>query len=441
MVPDLPSPDRRQFLGGLAGLGAIGTGLTVAVGASEPTALPDPLTDAATRHYPTPPEVTAHWRPTVTEDHASFAVELLARTVERAAPLWEQLETDRPFTGAGGWLEDARRDLRSGRTHDALWKATYGLQFAGEYLGEARWELDRVELDELAARGRSVRDRVETVVDGLEPYPVSDPATDLSWYLEIEQEALRAGQRTDRWATDDDGETEGGPDSVDADDVGEATAALLLAEVNVESAERFQRHLTDRLGEDTRPFAERLESTTEGFRLALSEVPTSDEALARFGLAERDRSGPYAFAHYRLADWCYPTAAPMPWTTTVDRQLRVVTAVGFSQAVARARAHRFAVGELVVGEDDTGFDSGHVLAEKRRARSVYRSVVGSDPPPLLTRQAGRAIEDLQVAEVDGGGGSEWEMWRERLQAYLYALVGRAKLREYPAVHQRLVDDG
>jgi hypothetical protein len=102
------------------------------------------------------------------------------------------------------------------------------------------------------------------------------------------------------------------------------------------------------------------------------------------------------------------------------------------------RAHRFAVDELVVDEGDAGFDSGHVLAEKRRARSVYGSVFGSEPAPLLTRQAARAIEDLQVATVDEDTGSDWELWRERLQAYLYALVGRAKLRESPAVHRTVV---
>ena len=116
----------------------------------------------------------------------------------------------------------------------------------------------------------------------------------------------------------------------------------------------------------------------------------------------------------------------------------MATVVALSQGVARVRAHRFAVDELVVDENDAGFDSGHVLAEKRRARSVYRSVIGSDPPPLLTRQAGRAIEDLQVATVDADAGSDWKLWRERLQAYLYALVGRAKLREYPAVYRTVV---
>ncbi|MFC4408350.1 hypothetical protein [Haloarchaeobius iranensis] len=440
MVPDLPSLSRRRLLGSVAGLATLGAGTTAAVGVTEPTALPDRLTDAATRHYPTPPEVTAHWRPTVTEDHAGFAVELLARTVEQSEPRWERLDRDRPFTGAGGWLEDARQDLRSGKTHDALWKATYGLQFAGEYLGEARWALGEVTLDELAERGEALRDRVDAVVATLDPYRVSDPATDLAWYLQIEQEALRADQRTEWWAADEDGSAdERNPDDVEATGVGEATAKLLQAEVNVESAERFQRHLADRLGSDARPHAGALQSARAEFQLALSEVPSEDEVLARFGLGDGEQTGPYALSHRRLADWCFPTAAPAPWTTAVDEELRVATVVALSQGVARVRAHRFAVDELVVDEGDSGFDSGHVLAEKRRARSVYRSVVGADPPPLLTRQAGRAVEDLQVATVDEDAGSDWEIWRARLQAYLYALVGRAKLREYPAVYRTVVE--
>ena len=219
MVPDLSSLSRRRLLGGVAGLATLGAGATAAVGLTEPTALPNSLTDAATRHYPTPPEVTAHWRPAVTEDHARFAVELLARTVERSEPLWEQIDRDRPFTGAGGWLEDAREDLRSGKTPDALWNASYGLKFAGEYLGEARWELEEVTLGELAERGRALRNRIDAVVGALDPYPVSDPATDPAWYLRIEQEATQADQRTDWWATDD-GEPE------DERDPGEVQAAM-----------------------------------------------------------------------------------------------------------------------------------------------------------------------------------------------------------------------
>lgn len=59
MVPDTPRIGRRGALAALGGGVATLLGGTAVVGATEPTALPDPLTDVATKHYPTPPEVDA----------------------------------------------------------------------------------------------------------------------------------------------------------------------------------------------------------------------------------------------------------------------------------------------------------------------------------------------------------------------------------------------
>jgi hypothetical protein len=112
-----------------------------------------------------------------------------------------------------------------------------------------------------------------------------------------------------------------------------------------------------------------------------------------------------------------------------------------STGLAQRRAHGFAVGQLVIDETDAGFDSGHVLAEKRRAREVYRSVVGREPPALLTRQIPRAVEDLQVAVVGFAGGYRKPLWREHVEAYCYALLGRAKLRAYPDLYDRIVEVG
>lgn len=125
MVPDLHSLSRRQFLGGLA---TAAVGGTVAVGATTPTALPDVLTDEATKHYPTPPEITAHWRPTVTEEHAREAVTLLGETVAEGRKLWQQLDTDESFSAAGGWLGNAREALRNGSYHEALFNRITGLK-------------------------------------------------------------------------------------------------------------------------------------------------------------------------------------------------------------------------------------------------------------------------------------------------------------------------
>jgi hypothetical protein len=107
--------------------------------------------------------------------------------------------------------------------------------------------------------------------------------------------------------------------------------------------------------------------------------------------------------------------------------------------LVQRRAHDFAVQHLVVDQGDQGFDSGHTLAEKRRARSVYQPVVGSNPPPLLTIQVTRAVEDLQGAKIGFAGNYQQPIWRERLKAYLYALVGRAKLKHYPVIYDTVVD--
>ncbi|OYR86943.1 hypothetical protein DJ72_01810, partial [Halorubrum distributum] len=55
MVPDPSSVSRRTVLATLGGGVAALAGGTAVVGATEPTALPDPITDAATKYYPTPP--------------------------------------------------------------------------------------------------------------------------------------------------------------------------------------------------------------------------------------------------------------------------------------------------------------------------------------------------------------------------------------------------
>lgn len=98
--------------------------------------------------------------------------------------------------------------------------------------------------------------------------------------------------------------------------------------------------------------------------------------------------------------------------------------------------------ELEVTPDDETVDPGHALDEKRRAKSTYEEVVGSDPTPFLTVLSERALADIRVAEIRRSSWNDdehWEPWNERVQADLYALLGRARLREYPAVYDRTVD--
>lgn len=437
MVPDTPSLTRRRVVGGLAGLVAGGT---VTVGATAPTVLPDALTDAATRYYPTPPELSQFWRPTVTESHAEQAVSLLADVVARGKRLWSRTDADDDFRGAGGWLESSREDLRNGRYHEALFGATYGIQFAGEALGVARARLGRPEADlrNLADRTESLLARSRRVVDDVSPYPCVEPGRDLAWYYRIEREALlgRVDAAWHGYEAAADGESDELDDETyDARAVGSITAGILQAELRVRNAERYRDILKEKLDGDGDPYADHLAATAERFRSAIESFPSREAVESEY--VDDDEYGPYEFAHSRLARWCYDTNYRFGSGHADD--LRAYRAVELSSALARRRGHGFAVENLVVDEGDEGFDSGHTLAEKRRARKVYRSVVGSNPPPLLTRQVTRAVEDLQVAKVGFAGSYQRPLWRERLQAYLYALIGRAKLREYPSLYDAVVN--
>jgi len=440
-APSLPDPSelsRRQVLAGLGGLGALATGGSVVVGAIKPTALPDVLTDEATKHYPTPPEVQSIWQPTVTADHARTVIEKLASIVDRGERRWNETDSDRPFTGAGGWLEDARESLNAGEYNEALFEATYGLQFAAEALGRARYLLDDYDLEALGQRMLDARDRASTVANALAPYRAADPGTDLAWYLVIERELLQASHEL-RWEDADaaaNGEHEG---VLDERDYADLTAAAAIGEVNALNAERYWLHLRSRLGANATAYGDHLQRVADEFRSTLESKPTRDEVRARYGLDDVDTVDPYAFAHSRLVRWCFDAAIPSPWQLDVDADLRVTTALALGTGIVGWRAHELAVDELVVDETTTGFDSGHALAEKRRARDTYQSTLGDDPDPLLAHQAGRAIEDLQVAVVGFADSYRTPLWKERLEAYLYALVGRAKLTHHPDIYQRIVD--
>jgi hypothetical protein len=444
MVPDLPSPSRRQLLGTLAGL-TVGGG-TVAVGATEPTALPDVLTDEATKHYPTPPEVNDLWRATVTEAHACEAVELLADTVSRGKRLWEQTDTDDHFIGAGGWLENARESLNKEKYAEALFDAGYGLQFAAEDLGVARARLGKANVARLAERANELLDRADAVVADMQPYPTREPGRDLAWYYTIERQIMFGRFNVDRdWREaveeTDDGTASSDSEEYDPRDIGVMTANLLEGTLHVRSAERYRDRLAEMLENEsnsggTEAYGEHLRRVSERFRSEIESLPERSEIREEF-IDDTDDHGPYYFARSRLASWCFDYNYRFGLDEGTD--LRVYETVSLSKGLAQRRAHEFALDNLVVETGQDGFDSGHTLAEKRRARSVYRDNVGSDPPPLLTRQIARAVEDLQVAKVGFAGNYQRPLWRERLKAYLYALVGRAKLREYPAVYDAIVE--
>lgn len=442
MVPDTPDTSRRRLLAALGGgVAAVGGG-TVAVGATAPTALPDRLTDAATNHYPEPPEVGQLWRPTVTEAHAREAVELLAETSERAAELWPEVDVDEPTIldppAAGGWLESAREHLRQGAYPRAVFDAIYGLGFAGETLGFARAKLGRADWATLTDVATAHRERARAVTAALRPYPTTRPARDLGWYTRIEQEAQVAGAKARRAVPDPDRRSDDGEPEPDA--VGEATAELLQARLHARKAERFHDLLRERLDGETTPYRDRLAAVVARFRSALAESPDRDTVVARYVDRDADEYGPWEFAHTRLARWCFDTAGPVsaPWEVEIEEELLALRAVALSVGLARRRAHGRVVDRLVVEPGDTDFDSGHTLAAKRRARATYRAVVGDDPAPLFVTQIGRAVEDIQVAEVRGGPDDDRPAWRRRLKPYLYAELGRAKLAVFPALRDAIL---
>ncbi|MDY6819067.1 MAG: hypothetical protein SVG88_10440, partial [Halobacteriales archaeon] len=384
------------------------------------------------------------WRPTVSDAHARKAVTLLEQTVEAGRDRWTELDTDDQFPAAGGWLDDAREALAAGNTHEALFDARYGMQFAAEALGIALARLDAVDLPTLADRGYALLDRAQQVLDDITPYPVETPARDLAWYYRIEEE-LRFGRRHVRWAGIEAARNgvhdADGPDRTDFEpyEIGQLLAGLGQGEIHILSAEQYRDRHDAVLDAPTDTYADQLAAVASRFKTVIDRFPDRDEVLAEYldGSTDEETS-PYEFAHHRLVRWCYDTGYYVVLEENQD--LSVVPAVELSKGIAQRRAHDLTTEQLVVDPADEGFDSGHTLAEKRRAQSVYRSVVGSSPPPLLTLQVMRAVEDLQVAKVGFAGSYQQPIWRERLEAYLYALVGRAKLREYPTLYRRIVGD-
>lgn len=454
MVPDPTSLSRRQLLGGLAGGAAAGSGVTAATAAVRPTALPDILTDWATNYYPTPPATSSLWQPTVTEAHAREAVSLLDETETAARDRWDEFDaenSDRRFHGAGGWLEDAEASLEAGDYNDALFEARYGLQFAGRELGELRAEIDAADLEALVERTFGLLDRLDSLAAALEPYPVVDPERDLARYTHVELELQRGRTLTD-WgdlheahADSSTDEPDLDPAAYDDDQIGEVTSKVRQAEIAVESAERYYERLRADLedaGADTDDYGPHLEGLVDEFRDELESMPLRDEVESRY-VDDAESYGPYEFAHWRLARACFPSQLSSLWRSPVEDDLRVLQVLGTARGLADWRAHEAAVDELVIEPDDEGFDSGHAFAAKRRARSTYRSVVGSDPTPFMAVLVEPGIENVRMAEIDRDSGtdddSSWTMWRERVQAYYQALLGRTRLQAYPDVYERIVD--
>lgn len=428
MVPAPPSPSRRALL---AGTGLALVGATGVVGSVRPTVLPDPLTDQASKYLPDP---TDHrWHPPVSEAHARDAVERLAAEVERGRDLWADLDTDERFGGAGGWLESAREELRAGNHREATVYATGGMQFAAEEVGFALHRLGRPEADpdRLADRGAAIRDRADRLLADIDDYRVADRGRDLGWYYEIERRIRLV--RFDAHESEPDRDR-----AYDARDVGSIRAGNVQAAQRVRDAEHYRDRLRDRVGDgEGEPMADRIARLDARFREAIDEFPSRSEVREEVDAIEDDHGpGPYYTARWKLSMWCYDTDY---YVAEWDEDLDLVNAVEAAQALVQRRAHDRAVGALVIDPADDGFDSGHVVREKRAAMKRFRRVVGDDPAPLLSILTARAGEDIDVAEVGFGGDYEHPIWRDRVDAYCYALIARMKLTEYPPVYERFVE--
>ncbi|MFC7096792.1 hypothetical protein [Halobaculum marinum] len=427
MVPDpeTPSPSRRAVLAGAA---ASLVGATGVVGAVRPTALPDPLTDQASKYLPDP---TDHrWHPSVSEEHASDAVGELEREVERGRELWRELDTDERFGGAGGWLESAREELRAGNYREATFYATGGMQFAAEEVGFALHRLDRPEADpeRLAERGAAIREEADSLADALGDYPVVDAGRDLGWYHDVERWVRFV--RLDAHERDPDYE-------FDAHDVGSTHAGNRQAELRLATAQHHHDRLREHVGDDGDPMADRIARLDARFRDAIASFPSRDELREEVETVYDDHGpGPYALARSRLARWCYDYDY---YVADWEEDLALLNAVEAAQALVQRRAHDRALDAIVIDPDDDGFDSGHVVREKRAAMRRFRGAVGSDPAPLLSILTVRAGEDIDVAEVGFAGSYERPLWRDRVDAYCYALIARMKLQEYPRVYEQFVE--
>ena len=405
MVPDLPSPSRRGLI---AGAGLALAGATVGVGATDPTVLPDPLTDRASKWLPDP---TDHrWHPPVGEAHARDAVRRLAEEVERGRGLWDELDTDERFGGAGGWLESARESLGEGNYREATVYATGGMQLAAEEVGIALHRLDRPEAAPRprAERGAAIRERADRLAADIDEYRVAEPGRDLGWYHEIERRLRLV--RLDAHEPDPDRDR-----AYDAREVGTVRAGNRQAAQRVRDAEHYRERLRDLVGDGGEPWADRIERIDARFRAAIDEFPSRGDLREEVEAVEDDHGpGPYYTARWKLAMWCYDADYLVDdW----DEDLALANAVAAAQALAQRRAHDRAVDALAMEPDGPrSFDSGHVVREKR------------------------AGEDIDVAEVGFAGSYERPIWGDCVDAYCYALIGRMKLTEYPQVYERFVGE-
>ncbi|MFA9427162.1 hypothetical protein [Natronorubrum sp. A-ect3] len=439
MVPDPQSLSRRQLLAGAAGSVGLGGGAFIATALTRPTALPNVLVDWVINYYPTPPSPSSLWQPTVTEAHAREAVELLAETEQEAFDRWDDLDSDDyPIIGSGGWLSTAEESLEDGDYEDALSEARYGMQFAGEDLGAARAERGEEDLEALADRAETLLERVDIVIDDLEDRPVAEPERDLAWYVHVETELQRGRHLAQFRELDEIRDDETDLPQYDSLIVGKITSKLLRAEIAVETAAQYRDRLWETFDGTEDSYDDHLQDLLEELSGELEPMPTRDEVEDEY-IGDPAEYGPYEFAHSRLARWCFPATLSPPWGRNIDEEFLTLKVLALAQGLVDWHAHEYVVEHLEVEPDDEEFDPAYILTEKRRGRSVYEDVIGSNPAPFMVVLSEQGIGNLRAATVNRDWDDRWKPWNERVQTYLNALLGRARLQESPTVYERLVD--
>lgn len=312
------------------------------------------------------------------------------------------------------------------------------LQFEGEALGELRVDLDEVQLESLAERSANILDRIEAVRADISSYPVEIPERDLAWYINIEFELGRGRSRA-QWSGFEEVLATGDTSEFPADDsmaVGAVTRNVLLAEVSAVNAEQFRDRLRERLG-STWSYEPHLRSENDRLDEQRDELPTQNEILDRY-VGDTAERGPYEFVHNHLARLLFPTSVQPPWQVSIDGEFLASQALAKARKLADWRAHETVIGRMEIEPDDEGFDPIDVLDAKRSGYDTYEELIGPDPSPFLCVFAEQGIGNLRVVDIDRDWDDDWSPWQERVQAYLYALLGAARPEAYPPLYDRLI---
>ncbi|POG56371.1 hypothetical protein [Haloferax marisrubri] len=440
---DEPSSlSRRQLLGLVGGAGAVGS-----IGWFRPTWLPDPITDWLTTLYPNPP---AHvWRPTVSDAHADEAVARLERTVERAQTLKPRVDTDSvprelEFSfnhrdPSGGWLESAQS---ASDPHKRVQYALMGMSFAGEAVGAATYLLDEADPERLAERGGSIRSSAGAVLDSVGDYAVSDPSRDLAYLYFVERE-LAFARFNSRYRERFAGETTTASDDFTASAVADAHASYLQAEQRLANARYYRDRYRDGLGDETRSYADVLDSALTTLTESIATFPTASEMRDRLS-DEYDsaRQTPYGAARWELLTICFDSDYRLNYGPDGHRHGHTVQqVVEAAIALLGRRGHEFALDELGVSPGETGYDSGRTFRAKRSAVRRFRSVRDTYDSPfagVLAQEAANLIYSGEVG-IELADGT-FPMWRNRVDATTYYLVGEGEMRELDEVYGTVIDD-